>query len=157
MKKGKSSSNRGKEEPATAAGSPIVRRSPTSGHFVLTSSSPVQQPQQHNSSSPEESEEKNIVLHGVKGSILSEASRKALAQMGIREADVKIVASKDVPAAAVAPENLQALLEHPLLKAAGAFKDDPLWDEFTQNIRRNREELDALAAAASDSPTDDAK
>jgi hypothetical protein len=33
--------------------------------------------------------------------------------------------------------------EHPLAPLAGVFKDDPLWDEFMDAVRRARAEEDA--------------
>ena len=32
---------------------------------------------------------------------------------------------------------------NPLLQSAGAFRDDPFWDEMLDSIRRHRREMDA--------------
>lgn len=57
------------------------------------------------------------------------------------------VAPGDVEAVAVVTR--QGQKQHPVLAAAGRFKDDPLWDETMDAIRRNRESLDSETAPPS--------
>lgn len=58
------------------------------------------------------------------------------------------VAAGDVEAVAVVTRQGKKL--HPILASAGRFKDDPLWDETMEAIRRNRESLDSANVPVSE-------